>query len=50
MENRDHILVVDDDREICELLDEFLTRSGYRVTTVANGKAMWRALESATST
>jgi two-component system OmpR family response regulator len=45
MDNPDHILVVDDDREICELLDEFLTRSGYRVTTVANGKAMWRALE-----
>jgi two-component system OmpR family response regulator len=41
----DHILVVDDDREICELLDEFLTRSGYRVTTVPDGQAMWRALE-----
>ena len=45
MENRDHILVVDDDREICALLDQFLTRSGYRVTTVGDGKEMWKALE-----
>jgi two-component system OmpR family response regulator len=45
MENRDHILVVDDDREICALLDQFLTRSGYRVTTVGDGKQMWKALE-----
>jgi len=45
MDSKDHILVVDDDREICALLDQFLTRSGYRVTTVGDGKQMWRALE-----
>jgi two-component system OmpR family response regulator len=45
MENQDHILVVDDDREICALLDQFLTRSGYRVTTVGDGREMWKALE-----
>jgi len=45
MENKEHILIVDDDREICSLLDEFLTRSGYVVTTVGDGKAMWKVLD-----
>lgn len=41
----DHILVVDDDAEIRALLSEYLQRNGYRVTTAAEGKAMWAALE-----
>jgi two-component system OmpR family response regulator len=41
----DHILVVDDDSEIRALLSEYLQRNGYRVTTAAEGKAMWAALE-----
>ncbi|WP_323003986.1 response regulator [Denitromonas sp.] len=41
----EHLLVVDDDREIRLLLDEYLTQAGYRVTAVADGKAMRRALE-----
>lgn len=34
------ILVVDDDREICELLDEYLSKSGYSVATVSDGRAL----------
>jgi DNA-binding response OmpR family regulator len=33
------ILVVDDDREICDLLSEFLDRRGYRVKTAFTGEA-----------
>ena len=38
MGNPDHILVVDDDRELRELLERYLAGSGYRITTVANGR------------
>jgi two-component system OmpR family response regulator len=47
MEQADHILIVDDDRDIRELLAEYLTRNGLRVTTVANGRQMRAALDSA---
>lgn len=43
-ENPGHILVVDDDREIRDLLGRFLSRHGYRVTGVADGRQMRRAL------
>ena len=43
--SRDHILVVDDDREIRELLKTYLERHGLRATAVADGRAMWQALE-----
>ena len=39
-----HILVVDDDREIRDLLGRFLSRHGYRVTEAGDGKEMRRAL------
>ena len=39
-----HILVVDDDREIRDLLVGYLSRHGYRVTGAADGKEMRRAL------
>ncbi|MDA1098587.1 MAG: response regulator [Proteobacteria bacterium] len=39
-----HILVVDDDREIRDLLGRFLTMHGYRVTKAEDGKEMRRAL------
>jgi len=42
--NLGHVLVVDDDREIRDLLGRFLTKHGYRVTTVPDGKEMRRAL------
>ena len=41
----DHVLVVDDDREIRNLLTEYLTKGGYRVTAVADGRGLWAALE-----
>ena len=45
MVSNDHILVVDDDAEIRNLLSEYLRKNGYRVTTVADGKGMRGALE-----
>jgi two-component system OmpR family response regulator len=42
----DHVLVVDDDAEIRTLLAEYLSRNGYRVSTVADGRGMWAALQS----
>ena len=39
------ILIVDDDREIRNLLSRFLTKHGYQVETVADGKMMWRSLD-----
>jgi len=38
------VLVVEDEREVCELACEFLTASGYRVLTAQDG---WEALETA---
>lgn len=40
-----HLLVVDDDREIRDLVSRFLTRHGYRVTTARDGREMKRALQ-----
>ena len=37
MGNPDHILVVDDDLGLRELLDRYFVGNGYRVSTVANG-------------
>jgi two-component system, OmpR family, response regulator len=44
MENSDHILVVDDDLGLRELLDRYFVGNGYRVTTVANGRQMREVL------
>ena len=41
----DHVLVVDDDAEIRELLSEYLSRNGYRVSTAWDGRSMSAALE-----
>jgi two-component system OmpR family response regulator len=40
MDDTDHILVVDDDAEIRNLLCDYLRRNGYRASAVADGKAM----------
>ena len=39
-----HILVVDDDPELRELLDSYLSQQGYRVSTAEDGAAMDRSL------
>lgn len=46
MEHVDHILVVDDDRDIRELITDYLIKSGYRATAAANGREMRAVLSS----
>ena len=40
-------MVVDDDREIRELLQQYLEKNGMRVTTVGDGRGMQQSLDSA---
>jgi two-component system OmpR family response regulator len=40
-----HLLIVDDDKELCALLSKFLSRHGYRVSIAHNGNDMAQALE-----
>jgi len=42
---REHLLIVDDDKEIRHLLTDYLEQADYRVTAVGDGKAMRRVLE-----
>ncbi|MGE0558478.1 MAG: response regulator [Burkholderiales bacterium] len=44
MNTPDHILVVDDDTEIRNLLREYLQQQGYRVTAVADGRGLRAAV------
>jgi two-component system OmpR family response regulator len=44
-DTQQHILIVDDDREIRSLLRDYLEKNGYKVTAVADGKGMRRAIE-----
>ena len=44
MKDGPHILVVDDDREIRDLLARFLRKHGFRVETASDGKEMFKAL------
>jgi two-component system OmpR family response regulator len=45
MERPDHVLIVDDDAEIRSLLTRYLQKNGVRAAAVADGRAMWQALE-----
>ncbi|MDR5754481.1 MULTISPECIES: response regulator [unclassified Caballeronia] len=45
METIDHVLIVDDDRGIRELLATYLEKNGMRVSLAANGREMRAALE-----
>lgn len=45
MERTAHILIVDDDREIRDLLSRFLGRHGLRTSTAANGREMKAVLD-----
>ena len=42
-----HLLIVDDDKEICVLLSKFLADHGYRVSVAADGEAMMQILGNA---
>ncbi|WP_114391523.1 response regulator [Oleisolibacter albus] len=44
MTENTHLLIVDDDREIRDLLTRYLTRHGYRVTAAKDGQEMKRYL------
>ena len=45
MDRPDHILIVDDDAEIRTLLGRYFEKNGLRATAVADGRAMWQALD-----
>lgn len=45
MKEQAHILVVDDDQEIRDLLDKYLTKSGYQVSVAEDGEAMHAHLQ-----
>jgi two-component system, OmpR family, response regulator len=47
MSDNGHILVVDDQQEICDLVQEYLTGEGYRVSTAHDGPGMRRQLSQA---
>jgi two-component system OmpR family response regulator len=47
LETAAHILVVDDDQEICSLLQRYLCRQGFRVSVAKNGNEMEACLASA---
>jgi CheY-like chemotaxis protein len=49
MEHVDHILIVDDDREIRELVSSYLTKNGLRTTVAADGRQMRKFLEANTA-
>ena len=44
MDTSPHILVVDDDREIRDLLSRYLVKQGFRVSTAADGRDMRESL------
>ncbi len=44
---KEHILVVDDEEDILELVRYNLAKEGYRVTTVASGEEALRSARSA---
>ncbi len=45
MTKPDHLLIVDDDPEIRQLLSEYLSNAGYQTSTACDGKEMRRRLE-----
>src|ERR1041385_7476310 len=44
MSDSAHILIVDDQQEICDVVQEYLTGEGYRVPTAHDGSGMRRAM------
>ncbi|WP_130471211.1 response regulator [Candidatus Magnetaquicoccus inordinatus] len=43
----DHILIVDDDPDICTLVSRFFEKNGFRVSVVPDGKGLWNMLDQA---
>ncbi len=41
-----HVVVVDDEADMRDVLADALTENGYQATTVADGQAMWQVLDS----
>jgi two-component system OmpR family response regulator len=44
MNDNGHILIVDDQQEICDLVQEYLSGEGYRVSTAQDGAGMRKAM------
>ena len=44
MNDNGHILIIDDQQEICDVVQEYLTGEGYRVSTAHDGGGMRRVL------
>ncbi len=44
---QEHLLLVDDDPELRELLRDYLGQAGFRITTVGDGREMRRAMDAA---
>jgi two-component system OmpR family response regulator len=44
MPDEPHVLIVDDDSEICLLVRQFLEPHGFRVTAASDGRSMRAAL------
>jgi two-component system OmpR family response regulator len=44
MSDNGHILIVDDQQEICDVVQEYLTGEGYRVSTAHEGSGMRRVM------
>ncbi len=47
MNDLGHILIVDDDRDVCDVVQEYLAGEGYRVSIAQNGGDMRRSLAQA---
>src|ERR1700732_3055928 len=47
MTDNGHILIVDDQREICDLVQEYLSGEGYRVSPAQDGAEMRRVMTQA---
>src|ERR687887_2081747 len=47
MADTGHILVVDDQKEICEVVQEYLSGEGYRVSVAHDGQGMRRVMQQA---
>ena len=45
MNDRPHLLIVDDDREIRSLLSQYFETHGYRATAVGEGRAMRKVMQ-----